>query len=203
MTWLGLKKLAFVPLSRTDAQPPDHVPPDWVDQIKQRVFFDPARDPSGQPIPGTDRSVRAYIQTVSSGSADLDVAVLLPETIEGQDIRPWDLPRFQLLGLLLQASRFDGAAVVMLGGRAPLESHRRGRVISSVIHCEHNIEELSCQPVEIDRPLHKNSRLPRWAGPAPIISEREKRLALRSWETLRRVDAAPSRNVTVGIRATQ
>jgi len=64
MAWLGLKKLAFIPLSRTNAQPPDIIPPDWTDQIMQRVFFD--RDP----VTGTDRSVRAYIRTVSSGLAD-------------------------------------------------------------------------------------------------------------------------------------
>ena len=117
MTWLGLKTLAFIPLSRTDAQPPDIIPPDWIDQIWQRVFFDPAKDPkTGQPIPGTDRSVRAYIHTVSSGLADLDVVVQLPQTIEGQDIQPWALKRFQDEEVQLRANGFDGAAVAMLGG---------------------------------------------------------------------------------------
>ena len=117
MTWLGLKTLAFIPLSRTDAQPSDIIPPDWIDQIWQRVFFDPAKDPkTGQPIPGTDRSVRAYIHTVSSGLADLDVVVQLPQTIEGQDIQPWALQRFQDEEVQLRANGFDGAAVVMLGG---------------------------------------------------------------------------------------
>jgi hypothetical protein len=37
MTWVGLKTLAFIPLSRTDAQPPDIIPPDWTDEIMQRV----------------------------------------------------------------------------------------------------------------------------------------------------------------------
>jgi hypothetical protein len=80
MAWLGLKKLAFIPLSRTNAQPPDIIPPDWTDQIMQRVFFDK------DPITGTDRSVRAYIHTVSSGLADLDVVVQPPQTIAGQNI---------------------------------------------------------------------------------------------------------------------
>ena len=114
MTWLGLKTLAFIPLSRTGIQPPDIIPTDWPDQIMQRVFFDPAKDPNGQSIPGTDRSVRAYIHTVSSGLADIDVVVQLPETIEGKDIPPDALEGTK--GNLLRANGFDGAAIVMLGG---------------------------------------------------------------------------------------
>src|SRR5271165_168548 len=61
MAWLGRKKLAFIPLSRTNIQPPDIIPPDWPDQIMQRVFFDPATDPTtGDRILGTDRSVREW-----------------------------------------------------------------------------------------------------------------------------------------------
>jgi len=108
MAWLGRKKLAFIPLSRTNAQPPDVIPPDWVEQITQRVFFD--KDPSS----GTDRSVRAYIHTVSSGLADLDVVVQQPQTIAGQDIAPDALEA--TMGAQLRAEGFDGAAIVMLGG---------------------------------------------------------------------------------------
>ena len=115
MTWLGLKTLAFIPLSRTGIQPPDVIPLDWPGQIIQRVFFDPAKDPkTGQPIPGTDRSVRAYIRTVSSGLADIEVVVQPPETIEGKDIAPDALEATK--GNLLRANGFDGAAIVMLGG---------------------------------------------------------------------------------------
>jgi hypothetical protein len=46
----------------------------------QRVFFDPSN--------GIDRSFRAYIHTVSSGLADLDLVVQEPQTIAGQDIPP-------------------------------------------------------------------------------------------------------------------
>ena len=89
MAWLGRKKLAFIPLSRTNIQPPDVIPPDWPDQIMQRLFFDPATDPTtGDPIPGTDRSVRAYFHTVSSGLADLDVVVLPAQTIAEQNVPP-------------------------------------------------------------------------------------------------------------------
>ena len=108
MAWLGRKKLAFIPLSRTNAQPPDVIPTDWVEQIMQRVFFD--KDPSS----GTDRSVRAYIHTVSSGLADLDVVVQQPQTIAGQDIAPDALEA--TMGAQLRSEGFDGAAIVMLGG---------------------------------------------------------------------------------------
>ena len=52
MTWVGLKTLAFIPLSRTAAQPPDIMPPDWTDQIMQRVFFDPSKDSCLPRLPG-------------------------------------------------------------------------------------------------------------------------------------------------------
>ncbi len=114
MTWLGRKKLAFIPLSRTNIQPPDVIPPDWPDQIMQRVFFDPPTDSTGAPISGTDRSVRAYFHTVSSGLADLDVVVLPPETIAEKDVPPDALEA--TLGNQLRSEGFDGAAIVMLGG---------------------------------------------------------------------------------------
>ena len=115
MAWLGRKKLAFIPLSRTNIQPPDVIPPDWPDQIMQRVFFDPPADPTtGKPIPGIDRSVRAYFHTVSSGSADLDIVVLPPQTIAEKDVPPDALEA--TMGNQLRSEGFDGAAIVMLGG---------------------------------------------------------------------------------------
>jgi hypothetical protein len=81
----------------------------------QRLFFDPAKDPiTGDPITGTDRSVRAYFHTVSSGLADLDVVVLLPETIAEKDVPPDALEA--IMGNQLRTEGFDGAAIVMLGG---------------------------------------------------------------------------------------
>jgi hypothetical protein len=115
MPWLGRKKLAFIPLSRTNIQPPDIIPTDWSDQIMQRVFFDPAKDPvTGNPITGTDRSVRAYFHTVSSGLADLDVVVLPPQTIAEKDVPPAALEA--TMGNQLRSEGFVGAAIVMLGG---------------------------------------------------------------------------------------
>ena len=115
MAWLGRKKLAFIPLSRTNIQPPDVIPPDWPGQIMQRLFFDPATNPTtGAPIPGTDRSVRAYFHTVSSGLADLDVVVLPAQTIAEQNVPPDALEA--TMGAQLRSEGFVGAAIVMLGG---------------------------------------------------------------------------------------
>src|SRR3984893_5444851 len=115
MAWLGRQKLGFIPLSRTNIQPPDVIPPDWPGQIMQRLFFDPATDPAtGDPIPGADRSVRAYFHTVSSGLADLDVVVLPAQTIAEENVPPDALEA--TMGSQLRSEGFVGAAIVMLGG---------------------------------------------------------------------------------------
>ena len=135
MAWLGRKKLAFIPLSRTNIQPPDIIPTDWPDEIMRRVFFDPLTEPITSlpttshlatgpvvgpitaPVPGTDRSLRTYFHTVSSGLADLDVVVLPPQTIPNDPVNgiaPDALEATQ--GAQLRAKGFDGAAIVMLGG---------------------------------------------------------------------------------------
>jgi hypothetical protein len=112
MTWLGLKTLAFIPLTRSNI-PSDVPPPDWADQIMQRVYYD--KDPRTS----VDRSLRAYIHTVSSGLADLHVVVQPPQTIVGMgaggtDVAPDALEATQ--GNQLRAQGYDGAAIVMLGG---------------------------------------------------------------------------------------
>ena len=80
MPWIGRKRLAFVPLYRPHAIPPDQIPPDWAGQILRRALFDP--DPQTK----VDRSLRAFIHTVSSGRADLDAVVLGMQTIDQQDV---------------------------------------------------------------------------------------------------------------------
>ena len=112
MAWLGRKKLAFIPLSRTNI---DTVPPDWNNLIMNQLLFDPAIDPkTGRPIPGSDRSVRAYFQAVSSGLADLDVVVLPAQTIAETDVPPNALEA--TMGAQLRSEGFVGAAIVMPGG---------------------------------------------------------------------------------------
>src|SRR5919112_5006675 len=78
MAWIGKKKLAFIPLFRPNAHPPDQIPDDWENQILRRVLFDP--------VNGMDRSLRAYIHAASSGRADLDAVVLGRESADQQDV---------------------------------------------------------------------------------------------------------------------
>src|SRR5258707_1231710 len=39
--WLGRKRVAFVPLFRSHAAPPDLIPSDWENVILRRVLYDP------------------------------------------------------------------------------------------------------------------------------------------------------------------
>jgi hypothetical protein len=113
MAWLGLKTLAYVPLTRSNI-PSDVPPPDWGDQIMARVYDD---IDSKKTL--VDRSLRAYIHTVSSGLADLHVVVQPPQTIVGTGAGGTDVPPDALearLGNQLRAQGYDGAAIVMLGG---------------------------------------------------------------------------------------
>lgn len=71
------------------------------------------------PRTSVDRSLRAYIHTVSSGLADLHVVVQLPQSIVGTGAGGTDVPPHALeatQGNALRAQGFDGAAIVMLGG---------------------------------------------------------------------------------------
>lgn len=108
MRWVGRKKLAFIPLSRPNAHPPDVIPTDWEDQILRRVLYDP------DPKTGADRSLRAYIHKVSSGRADLDAAILPRASVDMQGVPPNILEG--QLGAQLRQQGFDCAAIVMLGG---------------------------------------------------------------------------------------
>jgi PASTA domain len=108
MTWIGRKNLAFVPLYRPNAHPPDQIPPAWPDQILRRALFDP------DPNTGADRSLRAYIHTASSGVADLNAVVMPMQVFDAQDVPPNALEG--QLGPQLRAEGFDAAAIVMLGG---------------------------------------------------------------------------------------
>ena len=108
MTWTGQKKLAFIPVYRPNAHPPDQIPPDWNDDILRRVLFDP------DPTTKADKSLRTYIHTVSSGLADLDAVVMPMQVVDQQDVPP-DILEGQL-GSQLRNQGFDAAAIVMLGG---------------------------------------------------------------------------------------
>jgi hypothetical protein len=119
MTWNGLKRVAFVPVHRSNAFPPDNpVPTDWAAEILARVLYDPGT------ASGADRSLRTYIHAASSGRADLDAVVLPMRTIDEQDVPP---DRFEdELGGRLRDQGFDAAALVMLGGPQTGTAQRGG-----------------------------------------------------------------------------
>jgi hypothetical protein len=108
MGWIGRKKLAFVPLYRPNAHPPDQIPADWNGDILRRVFFDP------DPNTGEDRSLRTYVRAASYGRADLDAVVMPVAVVDQQDVPPTILEG--QLGPQLRQQGFDAAAIVMLGG---------------------------------------------------------------------------------------
>ena len=108
MPWVGRKKIAFVPLSRPNARPPDLVPPDWENEILRRVLYDP------DPNTGRDRSLRAFIRAASSGLADLDAIVTERHSVDQQDVPAAILE--PEIGDRLRADGCDAAAIVMLGG---------------------------------------------------------------------------------------
>ena len=59
MAWSGMKTLAFIPLTRSNV-PSDVPPPNWADQIMQRVYYDIDARTS------VDRSLRAKRRRCSS-----------------------------------------------------------------------------------------------------------------------------------------
>ena len=62
--WIGVQKLVVVPTFNTQFDPP---PPDnWNELVRRRVFYDP------DPATGIDRSLRAYIESISYGRAILE-----------------------------------------------------------------------------------------------------------------------------------
>ena len=119
MSWLGRKKIAFVPVHRPNAHPPDDpVPADWPNEIRRRVFYDP------DPVSNQDMSLRTYVQKVSSGRADLDGSVMPMLTIDEQNV---DFKIVEpLVGAQLRAQGFDAAAIVMLGGPGAGTSEQGG-----------------------------------------------------------------------------
>jgi len=108
--WLGTKRVAFVPLFRSNAAPPDQIPPDWENLILRRVMNDPRPE-----VNGADRSLRAWLRNVSWGRADIDPLVLPMQTINKQEVAPTELEG--TLGASLRSQGVNAAVLVMLGGR--------------------------------------------------------------------------------------
>ena len=110
--WLGIRRVAFVPLFRTvvnPPDPPDQIPADWPNAILQRVLYDPK-----VAAKGADRSLRAWLRAASSGRADIEPVVMPMETIDRHHVEADDLDG--RLGGRLRDMGIDGAMLVMLGG---------------------------------------------------------------------------------------
>ena len=118
MSWIGRKKIAFIPVHRPNAHPPDApVPANWPNEILRRAFFDPDTTTK------VDRSLRAYIHAASSGLADLDGIVQPMVILDEQDV-PVDALEGQF-GNQLRSQGFDAGAIVMLG-QPPTGTSQRG-----------------------------------------------------------------------------
>src|SRR5919108_4560714 len=104
MSWIGKKKIAFIPVNRPSV---DVLQSDWKEQILRRIHCDPVQ-------PGVDKSLHSYINTTSYGRAELEGHVLPVVEIEKQDI-----PADALAGQYeesLRSQGFDAAALVTLNG---------------------------------------------------------------------------------------
>ncbi len=75
--WIGGRRIGFVPVSNSAVD--TSLPNDFEELALQRAFFDP------DPASGVDRSLQAYIRTVSSGRAHIDGGMLPPVVSDGDD----------------------------------------------------------------------------------------------------------------------
>jgi len=104
--WIGSRKIAVIPAVVNDPKfnPP---PANWVDLIRQRIFYDP------DPASGVDRSLRAYIHTISYGKALLEADIFDPVTI------PWShcgAAQDAAIQASPAAHAYGYACVVFMGG---------------------------------------------------------------------------------------
>jgi hypothetical protein len=114
-SWLGTKRVAFIPVLRSRAHPPDVIPPDIADRIRTRVLNNPVSvavdESSPTPHPKVvDRSLRAWLRAASSGRADIDPTVLPMQTSDTDNTLPAEFE--DRLGGELRARGFDHAVLV-------------------------------------------------------------------------------------------
>jgi hypothetical protein len=159
-TWIGRKKIAFIPVFRPNVPPPDPpdvIPADWNSDILRRVLFDPDTKT------GADRSLRAYIRAASSGRADLDAVVRKMVVIDRKDVRFED-DDVKQLGDEVRNLGFDAAALVMLG-LPPAGTAQKGGFLArfvmkenlgtwamELMHVLTGFDDIRCQPAFVDCP---------------------------------------------------
>lgn len=123
--WVDTKKVAFVPVFR-EIVPRDEEPENWRDEIFRRVTDDPRRvtdDPRSEVV---DRSLRAWLQRVSWGKANINPTVFEKRTVTQKEVAPGHFalekvtdapsPEQWLNEDHLKAEGFSSAILIMLGG---------------------------------------------------------------------------------------
>ncbi len=131
--WFGTKNVAFVPVFRDspDVVPPDVMPDNWRDVIMDRVVGGPPenwRDGTLRRVVNDprhkDRSLRAWLQRVSWGKANIDPKVFEIRKVTQKAVAPDHFAREEnpnqeqsLNEDHLKAQGFSSAVLVMLGGR--------------------------------------------------------------------------------------
>ncbi len=133
--WVGTKKIAFVPVFRDgpDVVPPDVMPENWRDVISDRVVGGPPENwrdvtlrrfvDDGRP---RDRSLRAWLQRVSWGKADIEPKVFEIRKVTQKHVEPSHFaheeeeeapnPEQWLNEDHLKTQGFASAILIMLGG---------------------------------------------------------------------------------------
>ena len=108
--WVGRKRVAFVPVYRPNAAPPDQLPADWATDILRRVLTTLGSRPGAR----TAHCV-AWLRAASSGRADIEPVVAPMQTIN----RRWSRPTTSRVRSVtaLRGQGCDHAVLVMLGGR--------------------------------------------------------------------------------------
>src|SRR5215831_5682641 len=114
MSWVGKKKIAFIPVYRPSA---DVQKSDLTEQILRRIYSDTVQ-------PGVDKSLRSYISITSYGKAELDGHVLSaveigkPDSLADRFSGEYEKD--------LRSQGFDAAGLVMLGEVGELKAQPAG-----------------------------------------------------------------------------
>jgi hypothetical protein len=102
--WIGPARILFIPLIVKGSVGWDPPPPDYVELIRRRIYFDP------DPDTGEDRSLSSYIASISYGRAWLNATVSAPVTLT---LKPGDSPWQAAMNAQPEAHLYEYLAVVM------------------------------------------------------------------------------------------
>ena len=102
--WIGRARFLFIPLVVEGVAGWDPPPADYREFVRRRVYFDP------DPATKEDRSLTAYISSVSYGRASLDATVSSPITLTS--LRSGDNPTSLAINKHPDAHRYEYTSVV-------------------------------------------------------------------------------------------